>query len=271
MASCRKGPAGNRARIELVTVGTGPDMSGLTAEQRITKPVWRMSWLEAGFVHWRVPTRSIEAVLPPGLTADVHDGTAWITLAPHVMADMRPFGLPLLPDLSAVIGGGLPDLSSAPEINLRTYVRGPDGRDGLWFFSLDVANLAVAAAARAFVGAPYFASRLRLEREELSVRYSGSRTGRPELFDLTIRPGAAIEPSELDVWLTGRWRAYTHHLGGLLVTPVEHEPWPLRSATLQYCRESLTAAAGLPRVEDAVVHFSEGVTTVRVGLPRVLR
>jgi hypothetical protein len=246
-------------------------MAALTAEQLVTTPVLRTSWLEVGFVHWRVPTHSIDALLPPGLTADVHDGSAWVTLVPHVMADMRPFGLPLLPDLRAIPGGRLPDLSSAPEINLRTYVRGPDGRDGLWFFSLDVANTAVAAAARAFAGAPYFASRLRIEREKLAVRYAGSRTGRPEFFDLTIQPGAAIEPSELDVWLTGRWRAYTRHLGSLLVTPVEHEPWPLRAATLQSCRESLTAAAGLPGVEDAVVRFSEGVTTVRIGLPRVVR
>ena len=246
-------------------------MAGLTAEQRITTPVLRTSWLEAGFVHWRVPTPSIEALLPAGLTADVHDGSAWVTLVPHVMADVRPLGLPLLPDLSGVLGGCLPDLSSAPEINLRTYVRGPDGGDGLWFFSLDVARAALAAAARALVGAPYFASRLRIEREEGSVRYAGSRTGRPEFFDLTIQPGAAIEPSELDVWLTGRWRAYTKHLGSLLVTPVEHEPWPLRSATLRSCRESLTAAAGLPGVGDALVRFSEGVTMVRVGPPRVLR
>ena len=246
-------------------------MANLTAEQRIPTPVMRTAWLEAGFVHWRVPTHAIEALLPSGLTADVHDGSAWLTLAPHVMAHMRPLGLPLLPDLRAMLVGCLPDLSSAPEINLRTYVRGPDGRDGLWFFSLDVANLAVAAAARAFVGAPYFASRMRLEREELSVRYAGSRTGRPQSFDLTIQPGPAIEPSERDIWLTGRWRAYTMHLGSLLVTPVEHEPWPLRSATLQSCREGLTAAAGLPGVEDAVVHFSEGVTKVGLGLPRVLR
>ena len=246
-------------------------MAGVTPGQRVPTPVLRTSWLVAGFVHWRVPTHSIQALLPPGLTADVHGGSAWITLAPHVMAEMRPLGLALLPDLRGVLGGCLPDLSSAREINLRTYVRGPDGSDGLWFFSLDVANLAVAAAARAFVGAPYFASRVRLERAQGAVRYAGSRTGRPELFDLTIQPGPVLEPSELDVWLTGRWRAYTMHLGSLLVTPVEHEPWPLRSATLQSCREGLTAAAGLPTVQDPVVHFSEGVTAVRVGLPRIVR
>ncbi|WP_353510280.1 DUF2071 domain-containing protein [Intrasporangium sp.] len=246
-------------------------MAGPRAEQRVTAPVLRTSWLEAGFVHWRVPPPSIDALLPPGLTADVHDGSAWVTLVPHVMWDLRPLGLRLLPDLSQLPGRCLPDLSSAPEINLRTYVRGPEGRDGLWFLSLDVANTAVAAAARAFVGAPYFASRLRIERNGGCVRYAGARAGRPELFDLTIEPGALIEPSERDDWLTGRWLAYTKHLGSLLATPVEHEPWPLRSGTLRSCSESLTAAAGLPSVEDPVVHFSDGVTRVRVGLPRVVR
>ena len=239
-------------------------MAALTAEQLVTTPVLRTSWLQVGFVHWRVPTHSIDALLPPGLTADVHDGSAWVTLVPHVMADMRPFGLPLLPDLRAIPGGRLPDLSSAPEINLRTYVRGPDGRDGLWFFSLDVANTAVAAAARAFVGAPYFACRGCGSSERNSpCGIAGSRTGRPELFDLTIQAGRSNRALRARRLVDRRWRAYTQHLGASLVTPVEHEPWPLRSATLQSRRESLTAAAGFSRVEDAVVHFSEGVTTVR--------
>ena len=37
-------------------------MASLTAEQRIITPVLRTSWLDAGFVHWRVPIPSIEAL-----------------------------------------------------------------------------------------------------------------------------------------------------------------------------------------------------------------
>jgi uncharacterized protein YqjF (DUF2071 family) len=42
-----------------------------------------------------------------------------------------------------------------------------------------------------------------------------------------LRPGDPIQPSDRDIWLTGRWRAYTRRFGILFETPVEHEPWPL--------------------------------------------
>jgi uncharacterized protein YqjF (DUF2071 family) len=246
-------------------------MASLAADHRISSPVLRASWLNVAFLHWRAVPETVQALLPKGLTVDVHEGSAWLSLVPHVMADMRPLGLPLLPDLTAVPGGFLPDLSSTPETNLRTYVRGPDGRDGLWFFSLDVPSAGLAAALRAFVGAPYFAGRLSIERTDHTVQYAGSRVGGNERYEVKVRPGGLLdEVSPLAVWLTGRWRAYSRHVGRLLVTPVAHEPWPLRSATVDGFTENLAASAHLPAMEAPLVHFSEGVTTVRVGVPRVL-
>lgn len=246
-------------------------MVGLTADQRVAFPMLRTSWLQAAFVHWPVPPDAVQALLPAGLTADVREGSAWVSLASHLMADMRPLGLPLLPNLRTAHGGSRPGLANTREINLRSYVRGPDGGDGLWFFSLDADNPIVVAAVRGFVGAPYFAARLSFTRDAGSVRYAGSRLGAAQHCDLTIRPGPPMEPTPLDVWLTGRWRAYTRHLGRLMVTPVDHEPWPLQSATVEGCIENLTAAAGLPAIEDPRAHFSEGVRNVRVGPPRPLR
>lgn len=73
-------------------------------------------------------------------------------------------------------------------------------------------------------------------------------------------------------WTTGSWRAYTRHWGKLLVTPVEHEPWPLRQAHLQALEENLTDSVGLEDLrEPAVVHFSDGVGRVRLGRPTLLR
>jgi uncharacterized protein YqjF (DUF2071 family) len=244
-------------------------MPGPTPDQRVEIATFTASWLRAVFVHWRVRPEVIQRLLPPGLVADRYDDAAWVTLTPHLMAAVRPLGRSLLPDLSR-LSGRLPDLSNAPEVNLRTYVKGPDGRDGLWFFSLDVANVAVAAAARAFVGAPYFAASIAHSESDGTVRYASRRVGGGPDFELSARLGDPIDPGPLDVWLTGRWCAYTSHLGRLLATPVEHETWPLRSATLDSLTEQLTAPAGLPPVTDPLVHFSPGVSAVRVGRPRVV-
>jgi uncharacterized protein len=251
-------------------------MAGPSAEQHVAVPTLRSSWLTASFVHWPVSPARVQAHVPPGLTVDEYDGSAWVGLVPFLMAGMRPPGLP---DLSGAFGriasipglSRLPDPSTTPETNLRTYVRGPDGRDGVYFFSLDVGSPALAVALRGLVGARYHAGRLRIERDGGAVTYSGSRTGGGPTYRLVVRPEARIGPSDLDTWLTGRWRAYTRHLGRLLVTPIEHEPWPLQAASTEVLEQDLTDAAGLDGPSDPpLVHFSEGVRGVRIGIPRVL-
>ncbi len=83
-----------------------------------------------------------------------------------------------------------------------------------------------------------------------------------------MRFGAPAEPSPLEVWLTSRWRAYTRHLGRLVVTQVEHEPWPLRTATIEVIQQNLTTSAGLAYLgAPDLVHYSDGVHEVAAGCP----
>ena len=49
-----------------------------------------------------------------------------------------------------------PTAHAFPELNLRTYVKGPDGRGGVYFFSLDAASLLAVVGARVAFGLPYF-------------------------------------------------------------------------------------------------------------------
>lgn len=237
-----------------------------SAEQHVAVPLLRASWETLTFVHWSVPPERVQALLPPGLTADVFEGSAWVSLAPFVMANMRPLGVP---DLAwAPL---LRDLTSSPETNLRTYVRGPDGRDGLWFLTLDIGSSALATAMRAAVGAPYHYARLTVGRERDTCIYTGSRVKATEAYRLEVHAGDSVADSDLQVWLTGRWRAYTTHLGRLLVTPVEHEPWPLREARVRVLEQNLTDRVGLPPLpEPATATFTGGVRQVRIGRPRVV-
>lgn len=237
--------------------------------------VLRADWATMSFLHWPVPPDRIQALLPRGLEVDVYDGSAWVGLTPFVMANMRPLGVPDLPAELPIVPGlpgmaRLAKLSSTPETNLRTYVRGPDGRDGLWFLALQIGNAALSSLLRAAVGAPYRSAQLTVESGEGSYRYAGQRDGRA-LYRLEVHPGDPVVASDLEVWLTSRWRAYTVHLDHLLVTPVEHEPWPLQEARLSTYDQSLTRAVGLGDLPDPpVVHFSAGVHRVRIGRPAVV-
>ncbi|MEV5885218.1 DUF2071 domain-containing protein [Streptomyces sp. NPDC052020] len=229
------------------------------AEERVRLPALRASWLTQTFVHWPFPPQAVQALLPGALLVDEYEGAAWVGFTPFVMADVRLPGV-----LSAT-----PGLPAFAETNLRTYVRRPDGRDGLWFLSIEVA-CPLMLAARA-VGVPYNAGSLRVSTAGDSVSYTGSRWTGGASYRLVVRPGDPIEPTERDVWLTSRWRAYTRRLGVLWETPVEHAPWPLADASADVLEQTLTTAAGLPAPPGGpVVHFSEGVRHVRLGPSRPL-
>ncbi|GAB2864310.1 DUF2071 domain-containing protein [Streptomyces deserti] len=220
-------------------------------------PALRAGWLTQAFVHWAFPPDEVQALLPGDLTVDEYEGAAWVGLTPFVMADVRPPGVPSL----------LPGLRTFAETNLRTYVRHRNGRDGLWFFSLEVSSPLMLAAR--VIGAPYYPGTLSVSEDGGSVRYKGSRWGGSASYRLVVRPGERLAPRERDVWLTSRWRAYTRRFGLLWETPVEHEPWPLRDAAVEVLAQTLTTAAGLPPpAGEPVVHYSEGVRHVRLGPSR---
>ncbi|WP_229923412.1 YqjF family protein [Streptomyces candidus] len=229
------------------------------AEQRVRLPALRADWLTQTFVHWPFRPEAVQALLPGGLVVDEYEGAAWVGLTPFVMSDVRP------PCVPASLAAGV--LTFA-ETNLRTYVRHRDGRDGLWFLSLEVAFPPMLAAR--VVGAPYNPGTLHVSTEGDTVSYSGFRWIGDASYRLVVRPGGPIEPTERDVWLTSRWRAYTRRLGILWETPVEHEPWPLADADICVLEETLTAAAGLREAPlgEPLVHFSEGVRYVRLGPSR---
>ena len=97
-----------------------------TCPEPVTRAVMVQQWRDLAYVHWRYDPEEIQALLPPGLEVDVHDGAAWVGLIPF---SMRNIGLPRLP--------AIPYFGSFPEVNVRTYVR-HNGRPGVWFFSLDI-------------------------------------------------------------------------------------------------------------------------------------
>ena len=113
-------------------------------------------WRDVTFIHWRYDADVIQRRLPDGLTVDVVDGSAWVSLTPFSVDRFRRAGLPPLPVVSRY-----------PETNLRTYVRDRAGRDGRWSLSVDVASWVSVAAVRLAIGAPYHQpSRMGVDTDE---------------------------------------------------------------------------------------------------------
>lgn len=228
----------------------------------VTRPAMHMGWYDLAYLHWRYPAEALRPLLPDGLEPDLFDGSAWVGLIPFSMERIRFPGLPVLPWVSRF-----------PETNVRTYVRGPDGGDGIWFFSLDVNRLLPALVARTTYRLPYCWGPMAIERRGATVAYRGRRRwpAPPTGSRIVVEVGDRIPPGEVDDlthFLTARWSLCSPFRGGLLRAPVDHPRWPLREARLLDLDQDLVEAAGLPSPHGPpLVHWSPGVT-VRVGAPR---
>lgn len=212
----------------------------------------RQRWRDLLFVHWVVPAERVRPLVPPALALDLHEGQAWITVIPFLIAESHPAWLPRA-------------LASAfLETNLRTYVRGPDGEPGIYFFSLEAASAPAVAAARLVYGLPYFLAAMCRRVDGQRIVYASRRRYGPPA-DLAItwavgEPMGAVTPGSRDHFLVERYSLYVVRRSGLRRGRVRHAPYPLRRATIESLSESLLAAAGLPApAEPPHCHHSPGV------------
>ena len=229
----------------------------------------RMTWERLTFVHWSYPVDVVQRLLPPGLTVHAFDDRAWVSLVPFVMRVAFP------------VVGVVPWLGVFPETNVRTYVTAADGSEGIWFFSLDASRLAAVSAARIGYRLPYMWSSMSVEESGTEpgdlIRYRCRRIApgpRGASSDVAVRigdpyPEATI--SEIDHFLSARWRLYSTMFGGTWAARALHRPWLLQRASLERYDDELIVAAGLPAPGGApIVQYSPGVD-VAVSVPYRIR
>lgn len=219
-------------------------------------------WQTLTFLHWRFEPAVVQRLLPPGLTVETCDGSAWVGLVPFLMVVAAPDGTTV------------PWASRFCETNVRTYVRDRSGRSGIWFLSLDAARLGAVVVARTTYRLPYFWSRMRLAAAgpvltyTCTRRWPGPAGARSEVVVRAGAPLAGGELSALDHFLTARWVLFSVAGSRYRYAQAEHPPWPLRRAQVLHLDDELVSVAGLPRPEaEPLAHYSDGVS-VRIGLPQ---
>jgi uncharacterized protein YqjF (DUF2071 family) len=225
-------------------------------------PLLHQSWRHLVFVHWALAPEQLARRLPAALPLDTWQGQAYLGLVAFVVENNR---LTLMPPV--------PFLARFYEVNLRTYVRPPGREPGVYFFSLDASHAVIAAAARTFYGLPYHASRARL----VKIR----APGKPPRFSMSFRREGPMEseaafcrlgysvsgdgprsaaPGTLTHFLVERYVLYTASGEEVEATRVAHEPYPVQGAQLHRLEETLSTAAGTPRLGNpSHAHYARGV------------
>jgi uncharacterized protein YqjF (DUF2071 family) len=221
---------------------------------------WLMtqSWHDLLFAHYAIEPELIRRLVPDVLTVDLYRGTAWLSVVPFWIANLRPPGLPPLPLISRF-----------PELNVRTYVtyRDADGMEkpGVYFFSLDAGNLSAVWGARLFYRLPYWHASMKVEGTD-TVRYRSKRihgpkakNGMPE-WRGSYQPVAPIRtaiPGSLAEFLVERYCLYAWNRRRLYRTEIHHLPWPLQDAEAEIKIDTMAQPIGLDLPsEPDVLSFS---------------
>ncbi len=183
--------------------------------------VMHQRWSDLLFLHWRYPVEQIQATLPPGLglKVDTFDRSAWVGVVPFAMRRVRPRGCPPLPWLSWFL-----------ELNVRTYVIGPDDRPGVWFYSLDANQPLAVALARRLFHLPYQHARMRSWRRDGVVRHHCRRRHAATPAHFRYRPDGrplTAQAGGLEFFLIERYYLFAHDQsrGRLLRGQVHHQPY----------------------------------------------
>ena len=224
-----------------------------------------MRWHELLFMHWPVPREELRARIPPTLSIDTFDGTAWIGVVPFRMGGVRPRLVPPMPWLSAF-----------PELNVRTYVTA-GGKPGVWFFSLDAAQPIAVRVARLLAHLQYYDARMSVACSGGDIRYTSERTHRgvpAAALRATYRPNGPVylpAPGTLDHWLTERYGLYAADRSGRIWRgDIHHARWPLQPAAADVEVNTMTRqiGLGLPDVQP-LLHYAERQVVAAWMLRRV--
>jgi len=222
----------------------------------VVLPVMLQRWHEICFFHWSCDPALLEPRLCRGLRIDTFDGKAWIGLTPFLLTGLRP---PLVPRALGLV---------FPEMNLRTYVVGPDG-PGIWFFSLDAERFIAVLGARAMYGLPYYWADMRVDIGASENFYFSSRAGRAKARIRVVKQEPILEQSALEIFLTARFRLYSILRGRLITAEVSHAPWELNRVRIVEFEECVRQTMRLEfPSHDFLAHHSCGVDT-KIGRPRL--
>ncbi|MEE9394012.1 MAG: DUF2071 domain-containing protein [Planctomycetota bacterium] len=219
-------------------------------------------WRRLAFLHWSFAPEEIAPTLPAGLSLDTFDGHAWVGIVPFAMEGVRPRW-----------SCALPLLSRFPEINLRTYVIGPDGTPGVWFYSLDASRLLAVLVARLRFQLPYYWAEMKETPEEDGFIYYESRRWRrqeSQCFRYRAQgPLYEAKPGSLEFFLIERYALFARRRNGRIRKGlVHHPPYTIQAAELALFDDGLFEFARLPRPgrEPDHVLYSPGVDVEIFGI-----
>ena len=195
------------------------------------RPFLTAVWSNLFLATYAVPAELLTPRLPPGLTLDLRDGRAFVSLVAFEFLDTRVRGI------------AWPWHRNFAELNLRFYVRRGDER-GVVFVREFVPRRMVAWIARTLYNEPYVAAPLTATRDDATpgvhaMRYELGYGGRVQRIEVSAgaEPFVPAADSVEHFFKEHRWGYGTTRAGALMRYEVDHPVWsiyPIRSHALDF-------------------------------------
>lgn len=182
-------------------------------------------WSQVLFLHYRCDKKLIEQHLPPGLSCDTINGSAFVSVIPFQMSKVRLESLPTFP------------YSTLWELNLRTYVT-YNGVPGIYFFTLDSTHRLANVIARRIFRLPYRYLDLGDTPSITKHAYNFIAPRKLEVRADVYRE-SPIEHSETHKWLCERYCLFTYSNKNIYSGRVTHDPWQLHPINIIRVSEGL--------------------------------
>ena len=207
-------------------------------------------WADVIFLHWKVDAQLLLPHIPQGITLDLFEGDAYVTLVAFTVRNAHPRYIPPI--------AGIADFD---EVNLRTYVT--DGvRPGITFLDIKANNL-VQVMLNRLVGLPYKRAAIHRENTASAVSYYSMTGKHQKVISLVYKVEERIEEkAALDKWLSERYCNYQQVGGRLYRYNIHHYEWPLMTVSVEgdinYTYEQLSFSL----LNMTAAHYSKGVNVL---------
>lgn len=203
----------------------------------------KQHWKDLFFIHYTLPKKLLQAVLPHRIKCDTLNGVAFIGVVGFTMEKTLLRGPPFL------------SYPSFHELNLRTYVTLPSGKRAVYFFSLDANSKLAVLLARRLYKLNYFYS-------QISYSYEGSKgkmaaqLSSSEVSIHEFQIGKPYPTNATAEFLVERYCFMTEKKGRYYIGQLSHNPYQLSELSIESTDLMLLHRTQL--LEDSLTVFPQG-------------
>ena len=180
-------------------------------------------WADLIMANYEVEPSLLSGRVPHGTELDLAGGKCFVSLVGFMFLDTRVLGLPI------------PFHVNFEEVNLRYYVkREADGetRRAVCFIKEIVPRFAIATVARVVYGEPYECWKMGHSRDENTVSYDWSKSGRRNRLSVEINESVGVPAAgSHGEFIIEHYWGYTARDNRVDEYKVEHPKWELFSVT----------------------------------------